>query len=84
MQMRSASAPGGQQTDWAGQHTVTRGGTLAKGKRQKRQSMRDLPANPDALRLLELVDPEREAKPEPPAGEDEDANEDDAAGKPAR
>jgi hypothetical protein len=45
---------------------------VAKGKRQKRQSMRDLPANPDVLRLLELVDPELEAKPELPARTDAD------------
>jgi hypothetical protein len=45
---------------------------VAKGKRQKRQSMRDLPANPDVLRLLELVDPELEAKPELPAPTDAD------------
>lgn len=40
---------------------------MAKGKRQKRQSMRDMPANPDVLRLLDLVDPELEGRPDPPA-----------------
>ena len=47
---------------------------MAKGKRQKRQSMRDLPANPDVLRLLELVDPELEAPPELPARTDADGD----------
>lgn len=51
---------------------------MAKGKRQKRQSMRDLPANPDALRLLELVDPDLHELPETPArGGEDDEREDD-------
>jgi hypothetical protein len=52
---------------------------VAKGKRQKRQSMRDLPANPDALRLLELVDPDLPDRPAARDPEGDDApREDDA------